>query len=54
MHSAKACPSVAFSQDIEEFLEQGVYLELNVQCAAAWRDSKDSLVTFGYSDPLFI
>mmetsp|Transcript_15528 Transcript_15528/g.26866 ORF Transcript_15528/g.26866 Transcript_15528/m.26866 type:complete len:312 (-) Transcript_15528:207-1142(-) len=39
-------------KDIEEFLEQGVFLELGVQVAPGWRDNKESLARFGYSDPL--
>lgn len=48
------CLLVCHAQDIEEFLEQPVYLELSVQVAEKWQDSKESLERFGYFDPMLI
>ena len=39
---------MAYMQDIEEFLERPVYLELSVQCVQKWRDNKEDLRRFGY------
>lgn len=36
------------AQDIEEFLERPVFLELSVQCSQKWRDNKEALKSYGY------
>lgn len=41
-------------QEIEEFLERPVYLEIQVQVAPDWRQQTDKLKDFGYFDPLYI
>lgn len=53
--NAHALPSHVWClQDIEEFLEQRVYLELGVQVMEKWQDSKEALQRFGYFDPMLI
>jgi GTPase Era involved in 16S rRNA processing len=42
------------AQDIEEFLEQPVYLEMGVQLSERWQENKDALANFGFFDPMLI
>ncbi len=42
------------AQDVEEFLEQPVYLELGVQVSERWQESKEALERMGYWDPMLI
>jgi GTP-binding protein Era len=41
-------------QDIESFLERGVFLELGVALSERWRENKDALEKFGYFDPMLV
>eukprot|EP00983_Pelagomonas_calceolata_P126909 1161349-Pelagomonas_calceolata.AAC.1 len=50
--NACCCPWLV--QDIEDFLERPVFLELSVQCSEKWRDSKDMLRKYGYFDPAYV
>eukprot|EP00798_Chlamydomonas_sp_ICE-L_P008037 gene8037-1271_t len=40
-------------EDIEQFLERSVYLELSVKVAADWREKKESLEQFGFYSPSY-